>query len=577
MTTIPDTMKLIVNDIQYVYEELIKLLIRKSLRPVLNPLGANSKIVYNNYRNRYERGYIGSLSEDSVNKYNYVITNESLGWTDEILTNFKVSAKFIKNSATFRFPVGNSKCYNSTKPKAQVAFSDREGKQQIYNSRVPSVTQYKNFVSMLSTRNMANMIANKKASFTYTTDVPYSHSFKELEDIGQDIIDQTDPSICGSDSAKMSTSMLRVKLHNLEIALSDLSVQYPEIYDAYLSMVCIINSLPKNKIVWITNFIASMTYQSWDDLEQHQKQLFVDSLGENFIYEFNNNKLITILLQSDSSHIILTGSYLYSLLKMLFIIFGFSRITPLVTDKCSETHCQMMKERMKKHTDKYRGAYFRRGDPREMIIYHRDRDHYNHNHNHNHNHNGDYSDSDSDDDNNNYYNNYYPNNNVPYNMPNQYNQHNQHNMSNQYDPSDEWSDNYTDDQGNPTRVLNKNIVLNNNNRSNLLTNNNVKSVPYYIDPEPIDQRIYDYIKLFDDLYPSILGIMGGVDNFLPEAIEIKSNSVPSTYNDLSTVPAYLWRYNDYSYCRYLDHISSKQLATVLSSKINSKARYLQTI
>ena len=48
-------------------------------------------------------------------------------------------------------------------------------------------------------------------------------------------------------------------------------------------MLCIINSLPKSKIIWVINLIAALSYQSWADLSEVNKQSYVDALGEEFI------------------------------------------------------------------------------------------------------------------------------------------------------------------------------------------------------------------------------------------------------------------------------------------------------
>lgn len=522
MSTIPDTMKIIARDIQCAFEELIKLLLRKSLSPALNPLGNSTKIVYNNYRGKYERGYIGTSPDDNISKYCYIMTHDSLGWTDEILTSFKIMAKFIKNNTVQRFPVMNTKNHNLIKSKARVAFSDREGKQHIINNKVPSISQYKIFLSILASRSMQNVIANKKASFTYTTDVPYTYSFKELESIGKDIIDQTDPTISGEDSAKMSTSMLRVKLHNLEDSLANLSIDHPNIYDAYVEMIRIINFFPRNKMVWIINLIAAMTYQRWSELPQNQKQLYLEILGEDFIVAFNDNELITILLQSGLSELILTTSYLYSLLKMLFIAFGYSKLVPVVTDRCTETSQEQHRDHMRKHLDKYRGASYRRGDNREIVICDQEQ---------------------------------------------------------QLDPmaqQNQWSEHYINEHGIPSKIINRNIVVPGEEFDPLATNNEDCDI-CDADPEPVDQCIYDYIGLFGDLYPSLIDLMGGTETFPPETIEIGCNDIPPTYDYLASLPEYLWRFNDYSYCRYLEHVQSKQLNYALSAKINSKARYLHSM
>lgn len=486
MATIPDILKTISKDIQQTFEELVKLLLRKSLRPAMNPLGPNTRIVYNAYRGKYERGLIGSSPDDNINKYTYSMTRESLGWCDEILANFKVMAKFIKNNLPERFPAGNAKIYNIIKPKTKVPYNDKETKQQVITNRTTSLLQYKNFISNFTSRSMQNVIMNRKASFTYTTDIPYTFAFKQLESIGKDIIEQTDPSIDSFVSAKMSTAMLRVRLYNLEQDLANLSVEHPTIFDSYVEMIRIINSVPRTKITWVINLIATLSYQRWDDLTEKQRQTYIDVLGDEFIDIFISNELITILLQSDSTELILTTSYLYPLMKMLFIVFGYSKLTPLISDKCCEETKTVYKEKLQKHYERYRGAFYRRGDSR-----------------------------------------------------------------NQISESEMYENSCSDTNSNCSDINN--------------------CCP---DPEPIDPCIYGFIRLFGDLYPTIVGLMGGTEEFPPESIEISCDDIPADYDSLSTIPEYLWRFNDYSYCRYIEYTNSRQMSNALNCKINSKVKYL---
>ena len=493
-------MRTISKDIQSVFEELIKLLLRKSLRPALNPLGNNTKIVYNTYRGRYERGLIGSSSDDNINKYNYTMTHESLGWADEVLANFKATAKFMKNSTVAaRVPAGST--LHNSKCKSKIAFSDKE----IHHAKlgVPPHAQYRNFLTFLTSRNMQCVIANKNSALTYSSDIPYTHTFRHFENIGRDIIDQTDPSISGSDSAKMSTSMLRVRLYNLERELGNLSVNHPSIYDAYIEMLRIINSVPRSKMVWLINLIASLTYQRWDNLPPTQQLSYVDALSEEFIEAFNSNEIITILLQAHTPELILTTAYLYPLLKMLFIVFGYSRIIPLVSDKTSEHDRAACIDRLKKHMERYRGATFRRGD------------------------------------------------------------------SHPYDPRNDETDTDTSSQYNQ--------LVSDRSTENIY-NEMLTGQPAKPEPEPIDQCIYEFIKLYGDLYPTIIGLLGGTEIFPPESMEISCDDIPPNYNGLTSLPEYLWRFNDYSYCRYLEYVNSRQLNNnMLCSKIVEKAKYLHSI
>lgn len=472
MMPIPDKIKIISKETQNVFEELLKLLLRKTLRPIVNTKQRNN-VVFNSYKCKYERGLSGPNSNDNINKYNYYITHDSLGWSGEILVNFKIV----------------SKC-NSNNPKSKSRVSYKDRKQNL-------LCQYNKFLNYMTNRNINTIINNNKSSNNYTTDVPYTDSFKQLESIGQDILDQTDPCISKSDSAKMSTAHLRINLHRLETNLADLSVDYPDIFDSYLEMLRIINSVPRQKIIWLINLIASLSYQRWEDIQPNKKKSFINILGIDFIEAFNSNTLVTILIQSDNSELILSASYLFPLLKMLFIVFGYSKLIPNLTDiGYDKDSLRKKNDRFKKFLNKNQGAFVRRGvcDDESM-----------------------YDDSYSED-----YIYYTPNN---------------------------MSDIRTSDYPIPCRTP---------------------------DPEPLDQSIYDFIKMFGNLYPTLVGLMGGTENF-PAEQTVSCLEIPDNYYDLESLIAYLWRYNDYSYCKYLQSIQLKKVKIALNTKINSKVKFLQSM
>lgn len=428
MTTIADKIKIISNDIQNTSEELIKLTIRKTLRPILNQVNSNNSIRYNSFLGKYERGYMGSASDDIVNKYSYVLTRDCIGWTENNVTNFKILAKFIKNNYTSSLPTNYGKIHTALLVKRS-----KNEKQSTVNKFTPAFSSYKNLINYLTAKNIQSLLSNK-AAYIYTYDMPYTDSFKQLESIGHDIINQTDPSISESEAAKLSTCALRAKLHNLETNLTHLLASNPSIYMSYIKMVTLINSIPRHNIIWLINLISNLSFQNWDKLEDTQKKLYKKMLGENFILEFNANELITILLQSDNSELIIRSSYLYSLLKMLYIVFGFSEIKPIID----------------------------LGDKKETC-------------------------------------------------------------------------------------------------------------------EPLDHCIYEYIKLFGDLYPTIVSILGGTLNFPPENCKVTCEEIPQNYNILTNIPEFLWRFNIFSYCKYIQYIAEKQVGNALQTKINNKTKYLKML
>ncbi|QGR54007.1 hypothetical protein [Moumouvirus maliensis] len=500
MSIIPDIMKSLSNDIQLTFEELIKLLLRKTLKPVLNPLG-NNKIIYNNFKGKYERGLVKSVPDDNINKYSYSLTQESLGWNDDILVNFKIVPKMsttnINRGSVCPRPCG--KLSGNIKAKSKIYFSHKESKDSAcVNRQLPS-KQYNKILSLVNSRNTNGIIGNKRANFSYTSDIPYTYSFKELQNIGQDIIDQTDPSILGNDSAKMSTAMLRVRLYNLEQNLSNLSIEHPNIFDAYIEMIRIINSVPKKKMPIVIKLIASLTYQKWSELNKSQQEYYLSSLGYDFIKTFDSNELITILLQSDSSEWILKSSYLFPLIKMLFIVFGYSKLTPIIIDVGNTEQQRQQRQRLNKYLEKYKGATITR-------------------------------------------------------------------EQNYFDPQciEDLDEIQTAEKGNVTD-----------------SEYESESIPEFVATKPIskpvDFCIYNFIRLFGDLYPTIVGLMGGTENFPPEDMEINCSDILPCYDGLMTIPEYLWRFNDYSYCQYLEYIYSKNMYNAINSKVNEKTKYLQSI
>ncbi len=176
MASIPETMRTISKDIQNVFEELMKLMLRKNLRSALNPLGNGNKLIYNNFTGKYERGLINSTQEDTINKYNYIMTPDSIGWSDDYYANFRVMAKFIKNNNPQKFPTGNAKMHNLLKSKAKITFSSEK------NS---GIAQYKNFIFLLGSKNIQNLISDKQEKYSFTFDIPYIDTFKYLENIGK--------------------------------------------------------------------------------------------------------------------------------------------------------------------------------------------------------------------------------------------------------------------------------------------------------------------------------------------------------------------------------------------------------
>lgn len=356
MSTISELFKLVSNDIQGVFEELIKLTLMKSLKPTLNPYIQNAKSIYNAATGKYERAYVGASPDINVNRYSYNLTNECLGWTDENISAFKINAKIIKSSFPNRKPQ-NAGSYNSKLSKVSVAYNNRAQKSATKN--------YNSLTQLLTAQNAQNLISNQKSGAYFICNISYIDSFRSLESIGIDIINQTDPAVSAVISSQLSTSMLRAKLFNLDTHLSLLNTNYPDIYAAYIQLILAINSIQQTNMVFIINLVAILSCQPWSEFSDNDQALYLETLGEDFITEFTSNLLVNVLLQTENESLIFTGSYLFALLKMLFIVFGFGKLTPTIVNTASTSRETMRLEQLAKHYDKYRGSGFRRGDSRE--------------------------------------------------------------------------------------------------------------------------------------------------------------------------------------------------------------------
>jgi len=289
MSTIPGTIKKIASDIQSAAGELIKLLLQKTMRPPLYP-NSNFNI---------------------IGKYFYLLTNQCLGWTDNIITNFKVYPKGRGSRQLTKLPVLFS-------PRERLAYDEA------ILSRDFEPSPYKLFTDFVDPQNIMQIIANKKSSSIYTTGVLYTDSWKQLTNIGEDIIEQTDPDIPLCNTAKMSTAKFRVSLFTLEKDLCFLAEKYPEIYNSYIRMIILINSVDQSDMEWVVYLIGNLSYIRWDQITPVTQGRFINVLGDDFIETFLANELITVLLQSGFGELILTSSYIYSLLKMLYIVFGYN-------------------------------------------------------------------------------------------------------------------------------------------------------------------------------------------------------------------------------------------------------------
>ena len=408
--SVPGIIKKISSDIQSTANELIKLMLKKSIRII-----------------------------NRADNYSYILTNNCIGWTDNAVTNFKLYPKFIKNNkARQKFPAAYA-------PRERVAYET--SLRTIDNQELP----YKKFLEYLTAENIQYIVNGNRGGITYHSSVLYTDSWKQLESIGQDILKQINPNIPPTQSIKMSTASLRVKLYTLEEDLEELAEGNPIIFEAYENMVTLINSVQREDVVWIVALIGNLSFTRWENLTPSYRETFIEHLGQTFIDGFNSNELITILLQSDSGELILTSSYLYSLMKMLFIVFGYNGFIPhLVAHPC----------------------------PGEL-------------------------------------------------------------------PED-------------------------------FTCGTCQPQNYESPCIPSVECTFKIVNQFQDLYPTINELMIGLEIIPPQCGKINCDEITPTYDNLYSIPDYIWKFMEFSYCIYRDTQDLKQVPVSLFNEINNRIRYLNS-
>lgn len=317
MSTIVDTIANISGLVQRSFSELTKLVLRKTIRPTLNPLGRNTKVVYNAYTGQYERGFVGYDPSDSVNKYLYQMDSSTIGWKGDNLVSFKMSPKTASNPM---FNPGQARSPNYPLPVNPIPLS-------LGGSGLKS-TSFRILIEKIAAQSATATIINRKSAYTYMCNMAYSDTFQQLNQIGQDILNQTDPAVSPQDSSRMSTALLRVELFNLERTLADMLSNYPELYASMLDMVRIINSLDSTNTQSIISLIGTLSVVDWSSLSLTQQEIYINRLGQDFITDFNANEMIAILIKSPVPELIITTSYYYSLQKMLYVVFGYNKIIP---------------------------------------------------------------------------------------------------------------------------------------------------------------------------------------------------------------------------------------------------------
>jgi len=357
--TVNQELKRLAGVFQSIFSQIIRLTLRKTL---------------------HGPGHRNRNSECNVDNYNYYLTNEAIGWRGQNITAVKVISKSLRaklpvNYLVQKGPQGccrfppNEKCATNRLPGAPSPHSIpgsvvipqsslRVGKSAPTYFSPNSYFKlecigFQKFVGCIAGRPLTTMITNGATCTTYVSMISYTDIWKQLESIGQDIIRETDPALTEDQTSRLPTALLRVYLYNYNKYLCELDTN---IYDGVLDLIHLINSVDCNQLIDVISLIAITTERRWDELSPCVREKLTDKLGCEFIEEFLANEVITILIQSNQGDTILELAYGYSVMKMLYIIFGYGMITPILTG-CRKTKCQLEQEkRVKIYRNKFRGA-----------------------------------------------------------------------------------------------------------------------------------------------------------------------------------------------------------------------------
>jgi hypothetical protein len=581
-------MKTLSKDIKNVFDELIKLLIKKNLKTPVNPsiTKASTSDGICIYKPKSNRN-----GDDVISRYIFTMTNESLGWTGCVMMDFELILKSISGPSTsdgkyssiyagpkkrlaftdsefvnsinrqdnlpakrsevipndrlnacdtqprqssdsfsdrdfdkeFEQPIDGSrrKCKSRySKPKFERKFasaSDLKPSKPARFDRQPAISKLNMGTKFQGEKSIQDVLSSKKFQNSYISDLKYPFVFKMLEDIGKNIIDQTAPHVTLEETLKMSTAQLRLKLNALDQNLNDMREFEPEIFDDYVDMVLLINSVNKHELKPLINLVASLTYQKWDEMAPEQKTYFEKNLGSEFLQRFHANNLITILLQSDNCNLILNCALLYPLMKMLFVVFGYSKLIPnIIFDKSeaedrAENKARLADDLLRDHDDGDDVSCYRRSDCDSANEHRRNASENGSEHRRNASENGRPCGCDPKDD-----------------------------RSNSSADFDETYNGLRWDQ-----------------------------MPNIVEP-----CVYQNIKIFGNLYPVIISLMGGTKEFPPEDMLLHCTDIAENYNMMDTISEYLWRFNDYSYKEYMESMPEYQ--PNLINKINNKIRSLSS-
>lgn len=556
---VPEFMKILSKNIQVAFQELIKSLLRRSV-----VAGRRAPLTVMDKR----------PAKNLIDWYSYSMTYESIGWTGDIFATLRITPRttgivgvrpvtdcsgiVLINEKSIPIPPltmvrrqkSASSCSCSTAPS--------------HNYPEEVLSRYENFVLLMSGQNANRGLSLQSAVNSYTINIPYTATFRKLEMIGEDIINERDGETEGQ---TLTTLNLDQALSELELTLTRMSEETPFLYASYLQLIQIVNSLPKKSLIEFLRLVVILSYQRWGDLVEEKRNYYLSVLGADFIERFLNNELAALLIQSDNSQLILTTAYLYPLLKMLFCVFGYSRLEPFIIDR----RMPVVPLAKRGLSTAIRAPILARNKccslaPTERIIQSSIR--------------------------------------TPVNAPwtpwaSRPNRPYRPYRRDDYPfPTVPGEEGWQVKDRIQERDSGRDFPLNTRGGDDRVISG-LQAPPRRLPEKPIptpssparrpedlddlDRAPYDpsliwYIGLFRDLYPTLLNICGGIESIPPSAIAVECDLIPADYQGLTSIPEYLWRFNDYSFCQHSQLVDSRcESSFRLDDKIDAKVRYLRNI
>ena len=318
--TVPQRLRFVADEFQAIHTNIIKLVLKKTLRSC--------------------RGI-----DKRIESYNYFLTNEAIGWRDDSITAVKVISKSLRAKKPVKylnlkqtreccaFKVSDKCCTIGSPRMVGEATKSRHSIAKAPSTYFSPLSVFRRDCAFFRYAvqgggcPLTSLITNGDICTATVAQISYTDIYRQLECIGQDIINETDFTLSEEETAILSTANLRLHLFNLNAALCRLD---DNIYDGVIDLIHLINSINCNQLIGVISLIAILTEVRWECLTECVKDKLICQLGEEFINEFLANEVITILLQSHQSDLILELAYGYSVFKLLYIIFGYGMITPIL-------------------------------------------------------------------------------------------------------------------------------------------------------------------------------------------------------------------------------------------------------